>query len=117
VQGAEASGYHFLSCRANGHVLGFACYGPRPLTHGTYDLYWIVTDKAAGRQGIGGALLQRVTEEVQRLGGQMLIIETSGLPQYEPARRFYESHGCTRAAVIADFYAPGDDLVIYIRHL
>lgn len=117
AQGAEASGYHFLSCRANGRVLGFACYGSHPLTHGTYDLYWIATDKTAGRQGIGGALLQRITEEARAVGGRMLVIETSGLPQYEPARRFYESQGCNRAAVIADFYAPGDDLVIYVRRL
>lgn len=116
-QGAEASGYYFLSCRSNGSVLGFACYGPRPLTHGTYDLYWIATNKAAGRRGVGSALLQRVEEEVRALGGHLLVIETSGLPQYEPARRFYESQGCEQAAIIPNFYASGDDLVIYVRRL
>ncbi len=116
-QGPETSGYYFLSCRTNGRVLGFACYGPRPLAHGTYDLYWIATDKTAQHWGIGGALFQHVIEAIRALGGRMLVIETSGLPQYEPARHFYESHGCSRAGVIADFYAPGDDLVIYVRHL
>ena len=37
-QGARKSGYHFLSYRNEEHVLGFACYGPRALTCGTFDL-------------------------------------------------------------------------------
>ncbi len=116
--GAAESGYNFLSCRdAQGRVVGFACYGPHPLTKGTFDLYWIATDKAARGRGIGGALLQRVAEEVKALGGRMIIAETSGRANYAPTRRFYETYHYERAAIIVDFYAPGDDLVIYIQRL
>lgn len=113
-QGAPASGYYFLTCHLDGRVAGFACYGPRALTHGTFDLFWIATDRAAQGRGVGGALLRRVADEVRAQGGRLIVAETSGRPEYAPTRRFYETHNYERAAVIADFYAPGDDLVIYV---
>jgi GNAT superfamily N-acetyltransferase len=116
-RGAQHSGYYFLTCRLDGRVAGFACYGPRALTFGTYDLYWIATDKALSGRGVGGALLQAVAHDVRALGGRMVVAETSGREEYAPTRRFYETHGYERAAAITDFYAPGDDLVIYVQHL
>jgi ribosomal protein S18 acetylase RimI-like enzyme len=115
--GPAASGYHFLSCEIDGRVAGFACYGPRPLTEGAYDLYWIAADPAWQGHGAGGALSARCVEEVRALDGRLLIAETSGLPKYAPTRRFYETHGYRREATIADFYAPGDDLVVYVLRL
>ena len=116
-QGAPASGYYFLSCRSNGQVLGFACYGPRALTHGTFDLFWIATHWAAQRRGVAAALLQRVAGAVRDMGGRMIVAETSGRAAYAPTRRFYETHAYVREASIADFYAPGDDLVIYVQRV
>jgi GNAT superfamily N-acetyltransferase len=116
-QGASTSGYYFLSCRSNGQVFGFACYGPRALTHGTFDLFWIATHRAAQRQGVAGALLQRVAHEVRAMGGRMIVAETSGRPAYAPTRQFYEAHAYAREATVADFYAPGDDLIIYIQRM
>jgi len=34
-------------------VLGYACFGPTPLTESTYDLYWIAVDKSKHRGGVG----------------------------------------------------------------
>ncbi len=98
-------------------MLGFACYGPRPLTRGTYDLYWIAVRRTAQGRGVGGALLQRVAQDVRALGGRMIVAETSGRPDYEPTRRFYETHGYVREATLSDFYGPGDDLVVYVQRL
>ncbi len=117
-RGAPASGYTFLSCRSDGRVIGFACYGPRALTHGnTFDLFWIAVDKGAQGRGAGGALLRRVAQEVQAAGGRLIIAETSGRANYLPTRRFYETHDYKRVATIPDFYAPGDDLVVYVQRL
>jgi ribosomal protein S18 acetylase RimI-like enzyme len=117
-EGEAASGYAFRVYRNNGgRVLGFACFGPHPLTEGTFDLYWIAVDPAARRQGVGRALLAQVEAEVRGQGGRLLVIETSSLPSYAPTRRFYESCGCRCEAVIRDFYAPGDDLVIFVMEL
>lgn len=112
-----ASGYHLVVAREGPRVLGYACFGPRELTEGTYDLYWIVTDIMARGRGIGHALIQYVEQEVRRIGGRILVVETSGTPAYTPTRRFYLSCGYTEEAHIRDFYHPGDDLVIYTKHL
>src|SRR5574342_587523 len=42
--GPEHCGYHFIVYRNGDQTLGFACYGPRNLTDGAFDLYWIAVD-------------------------------------------------------------------------
>jgi len=74
-------------------------------------------DPAAQRRGIGHALLARVEAEVQARGGRLLLIETSSTAPYAPARRLYETSGYHCEAVIRDFYAPGDDLIIFRKEL
>lgn len=117
VAEGEASSYHFVSYRLDGRVVGFACYGPRSLTRGTFDLYWIGTAPSAQRRGVGTELVRQVEQNVRSLGGRLLIVETSSRPEYESARRFYDSHGYRREAVIADFYDEGDNLVLYSKKL
>ena len=115
--GSEKSGYYFLVDKEENQVLGYACYGPRSLTSGTFDLYWIAVDPGARRGGVGRKLLAACEEDVRRLGGRLIVLETSGLPEYLPTRQFYISTGYTQEAVIRDFYKAGDDLVIFTKHL
>ena len=98
-------------------LLGYACYGATPLTVGTWDLYWIAVAPAEQGQGIGTLLLHEVEQRLSDAGERLLVIETSSQPSYAPTRAFYERHGYTMIARIADFYMPGDDRVIYIRRL
>ena len=116
-RGAEASGYYFLVYRQEGRLAGFACFGPRALTQGTYDLYWIATHPANRRQGVAQALLLQAENEIRLKGGRLVFVETSGLPKYAGTRRFYLASGYLNEATIRDFYSPGDDLVIFTRHL
>ena len=113
----DKSWYHFLVARAGDEIRGFAAYGRRPLTEASFDLYWIGTGQQFQGQGIGKKLLRRVEDEVRKLGGKLLIIETAGRPVFEPTRQFYLHAGCDLEARIRDFYSPGDDLVIYTVHL
>lgn len=114
---AESSGYSFAVARDGERVLGFACFGPRELTQGTHDLYWIAVDRTARGRGVGHALIRYVEEEVRRRGGRILVVETSGTPAYSPTRSFYLSSGFREEGHIRDFYHPGDDLVIYVKYL
>jgi D-alanine-D-alanine ligase len=117
AQGSERSGYYFLVDKEDQRVLGYACYGPRSLTSGTYDLYWIAVDPAIHRGGVGRRLLAASEDAVRKLGGRLLVLETSGLPMYEPTRQFYLATGYTLEATLKDFYKDGDDLVIFTKHL
>lgn len=113
----DHNGYFFLTAEIEGKVAGFACYGPTPLTRGTYDLYWISVDRAFTRQGIGRSLLEQVEKEVRRAKGRLIVVETSGTSKYVPTRAFYERLGYQQTATVSEFYGPGDDLVIYTRQL
>ena len=113
--GPQVSGYNFLVARKGDRVLGYACYGPRDLTSGVFDLYWIAVDSDAHRNGVGRRLLTATEEAVRQAGGRMLIAETSGTPDYEPTRKFYFGTGYAAEAIIKDFYSVGDDLFIFIK--
>ena len=117
AQGPERSGYYFLVEKEDEHVLGYACYGPRSLTSGTFDLYWIAVDPNARRGGVGRKLLAASEDAVRKLGGRLLVLETSGLPTYVPTRNFYLATGYTLEATLKDFYSQGDDLVVFTKHL
>jgi ribosomal protein S18 acetylase RimI-like enzyme len=114
---SQESGYAFFSARTEGRLAGFACWGATPLTEGTYDLYWICADRDSRKRGIGRALFGAVESAVASLGGRMIVIETSSAEAYLPAIRFYERMGCRLAARIADYYRPGEDLLMYIKNI
>ena len=115
--GSEHCGYNFIVDRDGDQVFGYACYGPRDLTDGVFDLYWIAVDLKSRRNSVGRGLLTASEEEVRKAGGRMLIIETSGTPHYEPTRKFYLSMGYAIEATIKDFYVKGDDLMIFTKRL
>lgn len=116
-KGAQGSGYHFIVYREQEATLGFACFGERPLTEGTFDLYWIAVSPQERRSGIGRALMQAAEDAIRQMGGRLVIVETSGTPPYEGTRRFYTSMGYAAEARLRDFYRPGDDLVIFSKRL
>lgn len=66
---------------------------------------------------MGRALLEHVEATVASQQGRLILVETSGTPAYEAARRFYEACGYRYQAVIHDFYSPGDDLIIFGKTL
>lgn len=116
-KGAQGSGYHFIVYREGETTLGFACFGERALTEGTYDLYWIAVSPEERRSGIGQALMRAAEEAMRQMGGRLVVVETSGTPRYEGTRRFYASVGYQAEATLRDFYRPGDDLVIFTKRL
>jgi D-alanine-D-alanine ligase len=109
-----AGGYYFLSAYDDaGQVRGYACWGPASLSRGAVDLYWICTAPSAQGQGVGAALFAAVVAAVRAAGRWLIMIWTSSLPAYEPARRFYRRMGCTLSLQLTDYYDRGDDLCIY----
>jgi len=96
---------------------GYICYGRRPLTEGTYDLYWIAVDPNIHGKGIGSRLVKFMEEDIVKLGGYLILIETSGKPEYEGERGFYQKNRYGVQTVIKDFYRNGDDLFIYRKYL
>ena len=109
--------YHGLCAFEGETLVGFTLFGPTPCTVATWDLYWIVVDPTAHRHGIGRQLMAAAESAVRSHGGQLLVVETSSRDDYQPTRDFYESLAYDRAARIPEYYAPGDDLVVFVKPL
>jgi D-alanine-D-alanine ligase len=112
-----ASGYEFVFAERDGRLCGYVCYGLIACTVASFDLYWIAVDKACQREGLGRKLLEESERLIREQGGRRVYIETSNRGQYAPTRAFYERCGYHCEAVLADFYAPGDDKVIFVKAL
>jgi GNAT superfamily N-acetyltransferase len=97
--------------------VAYACFGATPMTDGTYDLYWMVTEASLRGQGLGAQLLSAVEDELRRRRARLIRIETSSLEGQGGARRFYLKCGYAEVGLIQDFYRPGDDLVTLAKRL
>ena len=98
-------------------LAGFACWGQTPETDGTFDLYWLAVDPAVQGAGAGSVLMAEVERRVASDRGRLIVIEVSGAAHSASARRFYEKQGYARVAAVRDFYAPGDDRIIYTKRM
>jgi ribosomal protein S18 acetylase RimI-like enzyme len=115
--GAHAEGHRAVTYEQKGQVIGFAYYAPAAMTDRTWYLYWIAVSKEIQARGIGARLLHHVEDEIRHAQGRLFLIETSSLPHYDLTRRFYLKHGYEQAAVLRDFYADGDDMVVFRKRL
>jgi len=107
----------FTDENENKEINGYVCIGPRPLTNGTYDLYWIAVNPNVQARGIGSGLIQYIENYLKQKNVRLVLIETSGKPSYEKERRFYEKNHYDKLVEIKDFYNIGDSLVIYGKYL
>ncbi len=114
VREGGSQSYTAVGADVDGRLVGWICWGPTPCTLGTYDLYWMAVEPALQGGGIGSALL---VEMERRLTGvaRLIIIETTGRPDYAATRAFYQARGYSPVSTIPDFYAPGDDQVVFVK--
>lgn len=113
----EGSGYYTLVAEVASSVVGYICYGPTPLTDGTWDLYWQAVAQEKRGQGIGGALMEAAEREIRKAQGRLAIIETSSTTAYEKTMHFHLGNGYEEIARIPDFYTLGDDKLILQKRL
>lgn len=108
--------YETLGVEVDGRVAGWICWGPTPCTVRTYDMYWIAVDPSVHGAGLGSIL---VAEMERRLAGRarLIVVETGGRKEYAATRGFYLARGYEEVARVPDFYAPGDDQVVFVKRL
>jgi ribosomal protein S18 acetylase RimI-like enzyme len=115
----EADDYRFiLSCTGEPEQLaGYLCYGRTPMTQSAYDLYWIGTSPDFARAGVARGLVADLEAQIARAGGGILRVETGSREGHGGAVRFYDAMRFARVATIPDFYAPGDDLILFVKRV
>ena len=107
--------YQLFAAEIEGQIRGFVCIGRTPLTATTWHLYWIAVHPGTQGTGVGRALQSHAEGFVRAHGGERIVLETSGRPDYGRARRFYGDAGYGEAGRIADYYKRGDDCVIFCK--
>jgi ribosomal protein S18 acetylase RimI-like enzyme len=109
--------YQVRCAMRDNRVVGYVCYGPTPMTDGTYDLYWIASDPLVRGQGVGAALVSAMEGDIRRRKGRLIRVETSAMEAYGPTRGFYAAMQYKEESRFRDFYKPGEDLIILAKRL
>ena len=114
---SNKSDYQVLVATKGNKVVGYICYGPTPMTVGTFDLYWIASAPEVRGQGVGSALVAAMEGDLRKRGARLLRVETSAMEAYGPTRGFYEAMQYKEEARFRDFYKVGEDLIILSKRL
>ncbi|MEM7654918.1 MAG: GNAT family N-acetyltransferase [Bacteroidota bacterium] len=99
------------------HPIAVAYCAPEQMAEGTSNLYLIAIHRDQHSKGIGQLMMTHLEQLLREAGQRVLIVETSGLPEFERTRSFYDQCGYTREAVIRDFYQEGEDKVVFWKKL
>jgi GNAT superfamily N-acetyltransferase len=114
--GSRNGSYRARGVDLGDRLVGWICWGPTPCTIATYDLYWMAVDPELHGNGLGTALLEGMEQALAGVA-RLIVVETAGRPDYAATRGFYEARGYRATATIPDFYAPGDDQVVFVKSL
>lgn len=107
----------WLTYVQDGQAIAIAYCAPEKMTEGTYNLYLIAVNKSQQGKGIGTQIMNYVESLLRKQNHRILLVETSGLPEFEQTRKFYDKLGYTREAVIRDFYQEGEDKIVFWKKL
>ncbi len=106
-----------VALRDGSKVVGYVCYGPTPMTEGTFDLYWIASDPSVRGQGVGATLVSAMEGDLRRRKGRYIRVETSAMEAYGPTRGFYQGMKYVEEARVRDFNGVGEDLIILSKRI
>jgi ribosomal protein S18 acetylase RimI-like enzyme len=107
----------WLSCESEGHAIGFCYAVPEALADGTWNMLAVAVLPESQSKGAGAALVAALESHLVGLGHRVLIAETSGTSEFKQSRAFYRKNGYSEEARIRDFWAPGDDKVVFWKSL
>ena len=105
---------------ASGAVIGAAYFGPEGHSDRVWNLYFLAVTAEHQGGGTGSALVAYVEANLRTRGeevAKLLLIETSSVESFAPARAFYEKLGYVEEARIREYYGPGDDKVVFWKLL
>ena len=115
---ASPTTYILMDERNRGCLRGFIIFGRTPMTERGWDIYWIVVDISWQRKGIGHNLLEKMRRRIAKDHNNAVIrIETAGKASYSHVRNFYIKAGFAEAGRVPDFYAKGDDMVVFWKKI
>lgn len=107
----------WLTCEANGVAVGFCYAVPEALADGAWNMLAIAVLPTEQGGGCGGAITKHLEAELKERGQRILIADTSGADDFAQTREFYRKNGYAEEARIRDFWAAGDDKIVFWKSL
>ena len=107
----------WLSGHLDGAAVGLCYLVPEELADGAWNMLALAVRPDFQGQGIGTALVQAAEQHLREKGQRILIVDTSGTEEFALTRRFYAQNGYDEEARIRDFWAAGDDKVVFRKAL
>ena len=101
----------------NGKAIGVAYYLPVVATDRTWNLLMIAITQTHQGQGYGSLLIAQVEKSLIAENQRILLVETSGQPEFEQTRNFYKRSGFVEEARVRDYYEEGNDMVLFHKAL
>jgi len=98
-------------------VLGLVYCSQERMTDGTWNLLLIAVRESEQGQGVGSRLTRRLEQTLSQRNGRVLIVETSALPDFDRTRAVYNRLDYVEVARIPEFYAAGEDKVVFWKRL
>ncbi|MEM0947817.1 MAG: GNAT family N-acetyltransferase [Pseudomonadota bacterium] len=106
-----------LTCHVQGVAVGLCYTKPEEFTDGTWNMLALAVRPDMQGKKLGTALVDAAEAHLRSKGQRVLIIETSGTEDFALTRRFYARNGYDEEARIREFWAAGDDKVIFRKAL
>ncbi|OYW68348.1 MAG: hypothetical protein B7Z40_03370 [Bosea sp. 12-68-7] len=101
----------------DGAACAVAYCAPERMTNGTWNLLLIAVQEEHQGRGLGRQLTQQLERTLPGRGARILLVETSSLPSFERTRAVYRRLGYVEEARIREFYAAGEDKVVFWKRL
>ncbi len=108
---------HLCVIDVENEPLGVAYFQPALATDRTWYLTMIGVRRDKQGQRRGTALMQYVEDTLRESGQRILLVETSGLPDFALTREFYTKCGYEEEARVRDYYTAGEDMVLFRKVL
>jgi len=113
----DTSDFRFMMMEQGAALLGYGCYGLLPLCNRRYHIYWLAVGHRHKKQGIGTMLEEAIAADIRHLGGDKIYAEHSNRGDINPEKTFYNRCGYHLVATIPDYYADGDDMLLFEKNL
>jgi GNAT superfamily N-acetyltransferase len=112
----ETKGF-WLTCHSNDEPVGLCFTVPEEMADGAWNMLALAVRPDMQGKGFGASLVRTAEQRLKDQGQRILIGDTSGAEGFALTRRFYAKIGYEEEARIRDFWADGDDKVIFRKAL
>jgi ribosomal protein S18 acetylase RimI-like enzyme len=107
----------WLTSHLDAIAVGFCFAEPEELTDGTWNMLALAVLPELQGKKLGTTLVEALEKHLRSKGQRILVVDTSSKDEFTLTRKFYAKNQYEEEARIRDFWAEGDDKVIFRKVL